>query len=227
MTAKKPKLFLIFFGPPGCGKGTQVDKLAEKLRLPVVSPGELLRHEEDRRTPLGLKVRQLIDNGKMVSDKIIERIIDERLKQKDALRGAIFDGYPRRDHQLASLAKRLKKLSGSQDIIAAVNIQVRDSIVRERLGGRRVCDCGASYHIRYNPPRRAGICDLCGKKLSTRHDDRPEVMRNRLSYFHQHIKPLIGYWKERGCLLEIDGEQSINKIEKAIQTGLKHYGIDL
>jgi adenylate kinase len=219
------KKYLIFFGPPGSGKGTQVDILAAGLRLPVISPGELLRHEEEIRSKLGLKVRGLIDNGKMVPDQIIEHIIDLRLKRKDAKNGAVFDGYPRRMTQLRNLIKRLKRLAVPKDFVYAVYIHVRDSEVKKRITNRRVCDCGASYHLTINPPKAKNKCDLCGRKLKTRPDDKPKVVSDRLKDYHANIKPLVGYFNRHHELLNINGEQNIKKVQGDILKELKKRGV--
>jgi adenylate kinase len=213
MTQKK---YFIFFGPPGSGKGTQADMLAKKLNLPVVSPGELLRHEEDSNTAIGRKIKPIIDSGKLVPDEIIEKIILKCFKRFDARAGIVFDGYPRKRAQLDFLMKKLEKIAGKQDYVRAILINVSDKEVKRRLGGRRVCDCGAAYHLRYNPPQRQGICDLCGKKLYIRHDDKPKLIADRLKLYHKKIKPLLDYFEKNDKLIEINGEQSIDKVRKDI-----------
>jgi len=210
------KIFIIFFGPPGSGKGTQVDMLAESLKLPVISTGELLRHEQEIGSPVGLEVKNLVDSGQMVPDAIIEHIIDKRLNMPDAARGAVFDGYPRRIEQQQNFLNRLKNLTKPTDIILAVLINVSDGVVEERLSGRRVCDCGASYHIKYNPTEVDGICDICGKKTKTRVDDQLEIIKQRLIYYHEHIKPLLDYWSDKRFLISINGEQDIDTIKKEL-----------
>jgi adenylate kinase len=221
------KIFIIFFGPPGSGKGTQVDMLAGSLELPVISTGELLRQEEEIGSPIGLEVRNLVDSGQMVPDATIEFLIDRRLGRPDVERGAVFDGYPRRIEQQENLINRLGRLTGPADTVLAVLINVSDEMVEERLTGRRVCDCGASYHIKYNPPKADGICDLCGKKITTRPDDQPEIIKERLAYYHEHIKPLLDYWREKKSLIIIDGEKDIDAIKKEIMQNINlrlYYG---
>ncbi|MDP3042844.1 MAG: nucleoside monophosphate kinase [bacterium] len=217
------KTFLIFFGPPGSGKGTQADMLAKKLNLPVVSPGELLRHEEDSNTAIGRKIKPIIDSGKLVPDEIIEKIILKCFKRFDARAGIVFDGYPRKRAQLDFLIKKLEKIAGKpacrqgrQDYVRAILINVSDKEVKRRLGGRRVCDCGAAYHLIYNPPKKSGLCDLCGKKLYIRYDDKPKLIADRLKLYHQKIKPLLDYFEKSDKLIEIDGEQNINQVQNNI-----------
>jgi adenylate kinase len=210
------KINLFFFGPPGSGKGTQVDLLGEAARLPIISPGELLRHEEDIHSAIGKKVEPLIDKGKMVPDGIVEKMIMKRLKRKDANRGILFDGFPRTLKQQHFILEKLKKISQNNSKFAAFYIKVSDREVKKRLSGRRVCDCGASYHLVYNPPKKKNICDLCGKKIYIRKDDTPKVIGGRLKYYHKSIKPILDFWKVGGKLIEIDGEKSIKAIHKEI-----------
>lgn len=228
------KIFLIFFGPPGSGKGTQADMLAEKIKLPVICPGELLRHEMELKTALGKKVKLAVNSGKMVNEAIVEKLIDQRLGRRDAEKGAIFDGCPRRKKQLNFLIKKFNMIthnehsdtliqkSQSNDLrIVAILVNVSNKEIKQRLGGRRVCDCGAAYHIKYNPPKKRGICDLCGKKLSVRADDKPAVIADRLKLYHMQTEPLLDYFQQRGELIKIDGEQSIKDVEKDIIKKLK------
>jgi len=210
------KKFLFFFGPPGSGKGTQVDMLAENLNIPVISPGELLRHEEDMETELGKRIRPLIDAGKMVPDEIVEEMVEKRLEKDDAKEGAIFDGYPRDMGQLEFILDKLRSLMSEGDMVHAIHIDVEDSIIKSRLSGRRVCDCGASYHIEFNPPKSEGKCDLCGAELYVRKDDRPEVIEERLRYYHESIKPLLDYWRKIDKLTEISGNRPIDEIHEEI-----------
>lgn len=215
------KTFLIFFGPPGSGKGTQADLLAQKLRLPVAAIGELLRHEEEVKSAIGKKVKPLIDAGKLAPNEIIETIIDKFFRKAKVKLGAIFDGYPRKKDQLELLKKRLAKIAGNSDKICAVLIDVKDQEVEQRLGGRRACDCGAVYHLKYNPPKIKNICDLCGKKLYVRQDDKPKLIADRLKIYHQEIKPMLDYWKKAGRLIVVDGGQSINDVQADIINALK------
>ncbi len=223
------KIFLIFFGPPGSGKGTQADMLAEKIKLPVICPGELLRHEMELKTEIGKKVKLAVNSGKMVNEIIIEKLIDQRLGRRDAKKGAIFDGCPRRKKQLNFLIKKFNKIThnkysnallrknqGNGLRVAAILVNVSNKEVEQRLGGRRVCDCGAAYHIKYNPPKKRGVCDLCGKKLFVRADDKPAVITDRLKLYHKQTEPLLDYFQQRGELIKIDGEQSIKDVEKEI-----------
>lgn len=205
------KIF-IFFGAPGSGKGTQAEIISRKLKLPTVSTGDLLRHEETAGTPLGRKVAKLLDSGKLVSDELIHQLVKERLAKKDAQAGFILDGYPRDIDQLSDLLEMLS----DADRLTTVEIGISDKAAFNRLSGRRVCDCGATYHIVLNPPKKAGICDLDGGKLYIRHDDKPEVIKDRLATYRANIGPMLALAKERGKVAPVDGEQPMEKVTEAI-----------
>lgn len=212
------KIFL-FFGPPGSGKGTQSDAIGDYFHLPVISTGELLRHEEKSGTVLGKKIAQLIDKGELVSDELIHKIIAERIKRSDAAKGFILDGYPRDAEQLQDLLKMLSE----HDLILLVEIRVSDKEVINRLGGRRVCDCGATYHIIYNPPKVAGRCNLCGKELYIRPDDKPEIIKDRLAGYKKSAEPLMSYAKKHHDLISVDGERLISEITEDLIEKLSKY----
>lgn len=215
------KKIYLFFGPPGSGKGTQSDILGRKLKLPVISPGELLRHEIEKKSKIGLTVQSSMSQGKLVSDGIIEKMLDKRLAKPDTKKGFIMDGYPRREQQLVFLKRKLKKILKPGDKLMAINIDVSDKEVKKRVTGRRVCDCGAAYHLQYNPPKKIGRCDLCGKKLEQREDDKPKIVKERLHYYHHVIKSIIHYFRDAYVLLNINGERSIKIIEKEILSKVK------
>lgn len=211
------KKVIIFFGPPGSGKGTQADMLGEKLGLPVISPGELLRHERDAGTELGKQVADKLAKGELVNDELVENILDNRLKKDDASAGFILDGFPRDLEQLEYLEKKIHELLKSDDEVMAIYIDVSDKEVESRIGGRRVCDCGAAYHLTKKPPKEEGICDLCGAKIYIRKDDKPEIMAGRLKSFHERIGPILENFKKDGKLIRINGEKEIDEIKKEIE----------
>lgn len=211
----------MFFGPPGSGKGTQADMLGAKMKLPVISPGELLRFEEKMKATMSKRVAILLKKGKMVPDEIVEKIIDNRLKKKDVKKGFILDGYPRNKKQLDNLSKRFKSMAGAKDLIFAILINASAKEIRRRLGGRRVCVCGASYHTEFNPPKRKNVCDLCGKKIYRRDDDKPEIISARIKFYERENASLINYWRRQGKLIEINGEQSIKKAQSDILRQIK------
>jgi len=211
------RLIFIFFVPPGSGKGTQSDMLGEKLGWPVISTGELLRWHLHHKTEVGKKAAKYIEKGKLVPDKVVEELVMHRLAKPDTKAGVIFDGFPRDAKQLKDLVKILKKT----DIVWPVEIRVRDKEVINRLAGRRVCDCGASYHLVYKPAKVAGICDVCGKKIYIREDDKPKVIHERLAHYKASAKPLLEYAKELGRLMSFDGEQSIKMVKAEIWADVK------
>jgi len=218
---KNYKIIIIFFGPPGSGKGTQAKIINKKINLPIISPGNLFRHEQSEKTRIGIRIAGYIKNGELVPDSIVNEIIDKRLLVNDTKEGFIFDGYPRRKSQLKMLSKQLKKVAGNSDKIIAVYINTGDKKVIERVSGRRVCECGASYHIKTDPPKIEGVCDSCGLKLHQREDDAPEIVKNRLKNFHKRIKPLINYFRDNYFLITVDGDKSINEVEKEVWQKLK------
>ncbi len=212
------RIFFILMGPPGSGKGTQAKELSAWLGMPTVSVGNLLRHEEEAGTPLGKEIKPLIDKGNMAPDPIIEAIVTKRLQNRDTARGVIFDGYPRTKPQLNYFVNNFLAKRDTEAL--AILIMVSDKEVMNRLSGRRVCDCGATYHILYNPPKRPGICDKCGRKLYIRHDDKPEVIAKRLAQYHQLSAPLIGYWRRQKKLVSINGEQPIKEVQDDIRRAI-------
>lgn len=216
-----PKKIIVFFGPPGSGKGTQADVLGQKMKLAVISPGELLRHEVDGGTEIGKKVAAKMAKGEMVSDAVIEKMLSNRISKPDCASGFILDGYPRKLNQLNYFKKRIQTMLVPGDKLMAIDIEVADDEVGSRIGGRRVCDCGASYHLKYNPPKKEGICDLCGAEITTRPDDKPEVLEERLKYYHTHIKPLLSYFNKLHDLVRINGNQDIKAVEADIDEAIK------
>jgi len=219
MAAKR--FIIVLFGPPGSGKGTQSDLLGPKLGLPVIAIGELLRAQEAARSHLGLKVRRFTRQGLLVPDHIIHQIIAQRLAKKDTKKGFILDGYPRDSGQLDDLLK----LAQDKDRLLFVEIKVGGREVLNRLTGRRVCVCGASYHLVYHPPRRAGRCDVCGRHLTLREDDRPAVVRRRLADYEKEATPLLVYGRRRHNLLSVDGKQTIARVEQEIWNKVKKMAI--
>lgn len=210
------KIFLIFFGPPGSGKGTQAEMLSVKLSLPIVCPGELLRHEVEIKSSIGKKINPILSSGKLVSENTINKIVIKKLKNRQALKGTIFDGYPRNTKQLNFLIKNI-----SNDRVYAILIDVSNKEVKQRLGSRRVCDCGAAYHLKHKPSKKQGICDLCGKRLYIRSDDRPDIISGRLKLYHKQTEPLLDYFNKRDKLIVINGEQSIKEVQRDIVKELK------
>lgn len=215
------KLILVFLGPPGSGKGTQAKMISERFNIPVVSTGEMMRQEIKKKTAIGKKIESILASGNLASDDLTEELLDQRLVKKDARGGYILDGFPRNSNQLKLALARFKKTMSSDDKLLAIYIKVSDKEVVNRLGGRRVCVCGETYHIKFNPPKKDGACDKCGKKLFQRNDDKPKVIKERLEVYYKGVSPIIEYFKKSGQLIEINGEQKIPKVQKDILKGLK------
>jgi len=214
-----PKIIIIFFGPPGSGKGTQAELLAKKTGWKKISTGDLFRAEIAAKTALGRRVEKYLKAGKLAPDKLTVSLVEKNLRQP--VSGFIFDGFPRNRRQLKALLDLFKKIIKTDDAIYALEVAVSDSEVKRRLGQRRMCACGLVYHLVYNPPISAGVCDICGGKLFTRNDDKPKVIAGRLKIYHRQGAPLLDYWRKQGRLIKINGEQAIKKIHEEIMEKLK------
>ncbi|HDS46394.1 MAG TPA: adenylate kinase [Methanomicrobia archaeon] len=209
---------IVLFGPPGSGKGTQAIKLAEKYEIPHVSTGDILRENLKRQTALGLEAKKYMDRGELVPDGVLIGIIKDRLAQPDCDSGCIFDGYPRTIPQAEVLETILNELGKTLDVV--VNIEVPDVEVLKRISGRRMCACGASYHILFNRPEQEGICDLCGCKLYQREDDKETAVLNRLAVYKKQSQPLIEYYRQKGVLVTVDGTAEIQAVFDEISAAL-------
>ena len=202
---------LILLGAPGAGKGTQAELLTEKLGIPSISTGNMLREAMANGSDLGKQVRSYMDSGSLVPDELILGIVAERVSQPDCKNGFILDGVPRTLAQAEALdAKGIR-------IDHVVSIEISDDLIVGRMSGRRVCTkCGASYHIVANPPKQEGICDLCGEQVSIRKDDAPETVLHRLEVYHASTEVLKDYYAKQGKLRLICGDQSIESAQSDI-----------
>ena len=195
---------LILLGAPGAGKGTQAEIISKKLNIPTISTGNILREAIKNGTPTGLKAKEFMDNGKLVPDDVIIGIVRERVAREDCANGYILDGVPRTIPQ----AQALEDAGIHFDCV--VSIEIADSVIEARMTGRRVCgSCGASFHIAANPPKKEGICDLCGGELVIRKDDAPETVKNRLKVFHTETEALKDFYRKLGILKLVEGDQPI------------------
>ncbi len=202
---------LIFFGPPGAGKGTQAALLAEKLGVPTVSTGNIIRDEIAAGTPLGVEARQAIAEGRLVDDETVIGIVKTRLAKPDCAGGFIFDGFPRTVAQAEGLCGM------GINVDKVIDIEVADETLIKRMSGRRVClKCGATYHLENNPSPAGDRCGVCGEPLSVREDDREEVVRERLAVFHRQTEPLQAYYRDKGILFPVDGSAGIDEIAQEI-----------
>ena len=198
------ELNLILLGPPGSGKGTQGERLQEDFRLPYYATGDILRAAVRDGTELGTTAKEYMDRGDLVPDEVIIGVIAERVQDGEAADGFILDGFPRTVGQAEALGTEMEGLGRS--ITAAVLIDVDDDEVVRRLGGRRTCaKNGHIFHVEFDPPKNEGVCDICGARLITRDDDKPDVIRNRLDQYHDKTEPLVSFYEERGLLKRVDG----------------------
>ena len=198
---------LILLGAPGAGKGTQAEILCDRLNIPTISTGNMIREAMKSGTEMGLKAKEYAENGKLVPDEVVIGIVDERLRMDDCRNGFILDGFPRTIPQ----AEALDRMGIIIDRV--VDINVPDEVITRRVSGRRAClDCGSTYHIETKKPQVDGICDRCGSTLVQRKDDLPETVQERLHVYHAQTEPLRDYYAAAGKLLVVDGQQGINEI---------------
>ena len=206
---------LILLGAPGAGKGTQAELLVEKLGIPSISTGNMLREAMKNGTELGKQVKTYMDGGMLVPDELILGIVAERVAQPDCANGFILDGVPRTLAQAEALDAK------GVSIDHVVSIEIDDSVIEGRMTGRRACvSCGATYHIEANPPKQEDACDLCGGELTIRKDDAPETVRKRLEVYHASTEVLKDYYAKQGKLRLIEGNQSIEGANRDILTAL-------
>ena len=206
---------LLLMGPPGAGKGTQAAELVKKFGIPHISTGDMFRAAVKEGTELGKQAKACMDSGKLVPDEVTIGIVKERLAKSDCQKGFILDGFPRTVEQADALTKILSELG--LKLTRVLNIHVPASDLIERAVGRRICkSCGATYHVKFNPTQKDGICDNCGGNLYQRADDNEETMKNRLSVYEASTKPLIDYYTKAGVYTEIDGRQPINKVTEEL-----------
>ena len=202
---------LILLGAPGAGKGTQAEILVKQLSIPAISTGNMLREAIANGTDLGRKAKQYMDEGNLVPDELILGIVAERVAQPDCQNGFILDGVPRTLAQAEALEEKGVKIDH------VVSIEVEDSTIIGRMGGRRVCSkCGASYHVVANPPRVEGVCDACGGELIIRKDDAPETVSKRLQVYHASTEVLKDFYAKLGRLHTVNGSQSIQSANEDI-----------
>lgn len=204
-------LRLIIFGPPGAGKGTQAKLLSERLGVPHVATGDMLREAVEAGTELGRLAKQYMDRGELVPDEVVVMMVQERLSRPDCREGFILDGFPRTIRQAEALDDLLRKAGTKID--AVINLEVGEEEVVRRISLRRTCKgCGAVYHLIFNPPKRDGLCDRCGGPLYQREDDKEETVRSRLKVYRQQTEPLLEFYRQRGLLININGEGAIERV---------------
>ena len=207
---------LILMGAPGAGKGTQSEKISEKWGIPAISTGDMLRAAIKAGTELGVTAKSYMDDGKLVPDAIVIGIIKEYLTSDACKNGFILDGFPRSIPQAEALDAM------GVEIDAVLSIEVADEKIVERMSGRRVCTCGASYHTAYKPSQKEGICDKCGAELFIRKDDAPETVLNRLHTYHEVTEPLKEFYSKKGLLLTVQGQEEVADTTRLTFEALGH-----
>ena len=206
---------LILLGAPGAGKGTQAENISREFGIPQISTGNILRAEVKKGSPLGLQVKDILAAGQLVPEEIVIAMVRERLGEPDCANGYILDGFPRNIAQADALA-------AFAQIDAVLVISVPDEKIVARMAGRRTCPgCGATYHVVSNPPKKEGICDVCGAELTVRADDREEVVRDRLRVYHEQTEPLIQYYTERGLVRTVEGQDRLEDTTRLTMQALK------
>ena len=212
-------LNLILMGPPGAGKGTQASRLAQRLRVPAISTGDMLREESTRGSALGREAKTYMNRGALVPDTLMIAIIEARLQREDCTHGFILDGFPRTVTQAEALDRALHRCGGALHRVGSLTVS-RDEVVR-RLTGRRTCrDCSTPYHLAFDPPVQHDTCDICGGVLLRRDDDHEAVIAARLEVYARDTAPLLDYYRDRGLLTEIDGHGKHDDVLAALLTHL-------
>ncbi|AYD39272.1 adenylate kinase [Clostridium fermenticellae] len=211
---------MVLLGPPGAGKGTQAKLISEKYSIPHISTGDIFRKNISEKTKLGIEAKKYMDNGQLVPDKVTIDIVKDRLTEDDCKEGFLLDGFPRTVKQAEALDEFLNSADGKID--AALLIDVAEEFILERMTGRRVCSsCGASYHIKFNPSKIDGKCDLCNGDLIQRKDDTEATVKERLDVYSKQTQPLINYYKNQNVLLKIEGTKEISEVFDEICNSLK------
>lgn len=220
MVAQDRPMYCILLGAPGAGKGTQAALLSHELGLPRISSGDLFRENIRAATDLGREAKSYLDRGELVPDALTVAMILQRLGKRDCARGAILDGFPRTQGQAEALDAALAMFG--RGIHRVINLTVGEAALLERLSGRWMCrSCGASFHNAFHPPKRHGVCDDCGDDLYQREDDHAETVANRLRVYFRQTSPLQRFYRERGLLVEVNGEQGIEDVCEAMRHALR------
>lgn len=206
---------IVLLGPPGAGKGTQAKSISNRYSIPHISTGDIFRKNISENTPLGVEAKTYMDNGQLVPDEVTINMVKDRLQQNDCKNGYLLDGFPRTVLQAEALDSFL--IERGESIDTALLIEVPKEFILERMTGRRVCpSCGASYHIKFNPPANDGKCDFCGSDVIQRKDDTEETVKERLEVYENQTQPLIDFYENKKQLSVVDGTQAINEVFESI-----------
>ncbi|WP_324822117.1 adenylate kinase [Sinanaerobacter sp. ZZT-01] len=202
---------LVLLGPPGAGKGTQATQIAEKYNIPHISTGDIFRKNVKEGTPLGKKAQEYMSKGELVPDDLVIELVEDRLTEDDCKNGFLLDGFPRTVYQAEKFDVYLKEKNSVIDKV--LDIDVEKDILIDRMIGRRVCkNCGATYHVKNMPPKKEGICDVCGGEIYQRADDTLETVSNRLQVYLEQTSPLIDYYEKAGNIAHINGAGALDKV---------------
>lgn len=206
---------IVLLGPPGAGKGTQAKSISNRYSIPHISTGDIFRKNISEGTPLGIEAKAYIDKGQLVPDEVTINMVKDRLTWEDCKNGYLLDGFPRTVAQAEALEGFLADRNEKLD--TALSIEVPSSFILERMTGRRVCpSCGASYHVKFNPPTKAGVCDVCGSDIVQRKDDTEETVSERLEVYERQTQPLIDFYNNKSLLSTVDGTKAINEVFESI-----------
>jgi adenylate kinase len=212
--------YIVLLGPPGAGKGTQAEKLAERLQIPHISSGDIFRENIKKDTGLGRLAQQFMNKGELVPDDVTIAMIKERLSRPDCDRGAILDGFPRTPAQAEILEDMLHSFNGKVNLVPFITAP--DEVLVDRLTGRWTCRAnGHIFHVHFNPPKRVGVCDFDDSPLYQRDDDKPETVANRIRVYQAQTAPLIAFYQQRGVLAEVNGTLPIEEVESQLMSALK------
>ncbi|MCI1944708.1 adenylate kinase [Clostridium luticellarii] len=211
---------IILLGPPGAGKGTQAKFISEEYFIPHISTGDIFRKNISEKTPLGIEAKKYLDEGKLVPDEVTINIMKNRLGMDDCKDGFLLDGFPRTVNQAKALDSYLGSVGQKIDVVLLIDVP--KELIFDRMTGRRVCpSCGASYHIKYNPPKIEGKCDVCHSDIVQRKDDTQSTVKSRLDVYDKQTEPLIGYYKNQEVLSIVNGTGGINQVFENVKSNLK------
>lgn len=206
---------IVLLGPPGAGKGTMAKVWSRRYDIPQIATGDILRENISKKTPLGVRAKEFVNNGNLVPDELVIEMVRDRLSWEDATHGYILDGFPRTVEQGHALETILDDLGSRLTVV--LNFETPDDLIIDRLSLRRVCkSCGEVYHLRNIPPIKEGVCDQCGHEITARKDDIPETIQHRLSVYRESTAPLIEFYEQKGCLLQLDGAAGIEALEDSL-----------
>ena len=206
---------IVLLGPPGAGKGTQAKSISNRYSIPHISTGDIFRKNISEETPLGIEAKRYMDNGQLVPDEVTINMVKDRLTWEDCKNGYLLDGFPRTVAQAEALEEFLA--GRNEELDTALCIEVPKDFILERMTGRRVClQCGASYHIKFNPPTKEGVCDVCGSEVVQIKDDVEETVKERLEVYERQTQPLIDFYKTKNLLSTVDGTKAINEVFESI-----------